>query len=295
LFAADLGDGCGPYYKTGDMGFLNDGALYITGRLRDLLIIRGKNYYPQDLEASAEASHAEVRAGCSACFLLEDSGALVVVSELIGPCGDAGPAISAAIREAIIRDHGVNPRRIALIGRGASFKTPSGKIQRSQTCIAYGEGRMTLLHESIVAEVERAKQGPRERFDIDRLEEWFVSRMRVMGVEIATFDPGMRLTDLGFDSLKIVELKAELELDFGISVNIADLYAFEDGRSLAEHVRLEVRRQRSGGTQAPDLASAETAPAPAAATQSAPSSTRNRLAEQRQRRTTASGGAGSTL
>ena len=295
LFAGDLGDGRGPYYKTGDLGFLRDGALYITGRLRDLLIIRGKNYYPQDLEASAEASHGSIRAGCTACFLLEDSGELVVVAELSVPCDDSGPAISAAIREAIIHDHGVNPRRIALIGRGGSFKTPSGKIQRSQTRSAYSEGRMALLHESVVADNRPVPAGPRERFDIDRLEEWFVSRMRVMGADVAAFDPAMRLTDLGFDSLKIVELKVELEQDFGITVNIADLYAFEDARSLAEHIRAEVRRQRSGVAPShgiPSTANAHSFTPPA---ESAPTATRNRLAGQRQRRAAASGGAGSTL
>jgi acyl carrier protein len=290
LFAGDLGDGRGPYYKTGDLGFLHEGALFVTGRLRDLIIIRGKNYYPQDLEASAEASHAAIRGGCTACFLLPESAELVVVAELLGPCGDSGPAVSAAIREAIIHDHGVGPRRVVLVGPGGAYKTPSGKIQRPQTCANYREGRMTILHESIVADAQRAPVTRREPVDIANLEEWFVGRMRELGVDVTAFDPAMRLTDLGFDSLKIVELKADLDRDFGIAVNIADLYAFEDLKSLAAHVRAEVLRQQNGG--APPDAQPEGARltpekgltgVERAADSPAPPP-RSRLAEQRQRR-----------
>jgi acyl-CoA synthetase (AMP-forming)/AMP-acid ligase II/acyl carrier protein len=288
-FAADLKDGHGPYYRTGDLGFLLDGALFVTGRLRDLLIVRGKNYYPQDFEASAEASHAAIRSGCTACFLLEDGGDLVVVAELNRmAAADEAPAASAAMRDAIIRDHGVNPRRIVLAAAGSALKTPSGKIQRALTRAAYLEGRVAIVHESVVAVAPAAAAQAREPLDPARVEAWFLTKMRAMGVEVNALDPAMRLTELGFDSLRIVELKTELEQDLGIAVNIADLYAFQDIKSLADHLRTEVRRQRSaqpaagGAPAAAPAASPALAAAPVGA--SAPAGSRNRLAEQRQRR-----------
>lgn len=272
FFAGDLGDGLGPYYKTGDLGFRFEDGLYVTGRLRDLLIIRGKNYYPQDLELSAESSHAAVRPGCSACFLQEETGDLVIVAELNRAGGDDVAAVSAAIRDAIIRDHGVNARRVVLTAPGSALKTPSGKIQRALTRAVYAEGRINIVHESVAAEPARPPRRAPGPVDPAEVEAWFLRKMREMGVDVATFDASMRLTDLGFDSLKIVELKSELEQDLGISMNIAELYAFQDLNSLANHLRAEVRRQQSGDKPA--------AIVPA----SIQLQSRSRLAEQRQRR-----------
>ena len=278
LFAADLGDGFGPYYRTGDLGFLRDDALFVTGRLRDLLIIRGKNYYPQDLELTVEASHPAIRPGCSACFQEDAAGDLVVVAEIDrGRDADAADAV-VAIRDAIVRDHGVNPRTIVLTGRGSAFKTPSGKIQRALTRTAYAEGRIAIVHESIVA--LRAPAARRAApVDPANVEDWVLKRMRDMGIDVAAFDSAMRLTDLGFDSLKIVELKADMEQDLGIAINIADLYAFQNLASLVEHLRALARRERDG-TPTPPVAVAAPRVPPRG----------NRLAEQRQRRAAATAG-----
>jgi acyl-CoA synthetase (AMP-forming)/AMP-acid ligase II/acyl carrier protein len=268
-FMGDLEDGQGPYYKTGDLGFLLNDALFVTGRLRDLIIIRGKNYYPQDFERSAELSHPSVRPDCSASFIEEATGWLVIVVELNRAYDEDLSAICITVRDAIIRDHGVNPQRVVLTPWGSAFKTPSGKIQRAQTRAAYAEGRIAILHESVISDQLRMSKA-REAVDFSKVEDWFLIKMREMGVDIASFDPEMRLTDLGFDSLRIVELKAELEQDLGIAINIADLYAFQDLQSLADHLR-----SLTGAKQhEPQSQPAVTAPAVQ----------RNRLAEQRGRR-----------
>ena len=84
-FAAHLGDtGEGPFLRTGDLGFIRDGALFVTGRLKDMIIVRGLNHYPQDIEATVERSHPALRAGCGAAFPVDVNGEerLVVVQEL---------------------------------------------------------------------------------------------------------------------------------------------------------------------------------------------------------------------
>ena len=73
-FGARPPAGDGPFMRTGDLGFLHDGELYITGRIKDLIILRGRNLYPQDIEQTAEASHPALRNGCGAAFAVEADG-----------------------------------------------------------------------------------------------------------------------------------------------------------------------------------------------------------------------------
>ncbi len=273
LFGGELGDGRGPYLRTGDLGFVLDDELYITGRLRDLLIVRGKNYYPQDIEFSAESSHPALRPAGSAAFIGDDAE-LVVVAELLRAHHDDAPAVGAAIRAALVRDHGISPRRVVLVAWGSVLKTPSGKVQRAQTRAAEADGLLTVIHASTVEPPARAAEPT--AFDIARVEDWFLTKLRGLGFDLATFDPHLKLTELGFDSLKIVELKADLERDLGIVVTVADLFEFEDIASLADYVRSAARRAEDGPV------SRASPPAPI----SRPVS---RLAAQRKRRASGAG------
>ncbi len=266
--SGDLGDGLGPYLRTGDLGFALHGDLFITGRLRDLLVVRGKNYYPQDLEHTAEASHAAIRPGCSACFLQDDGNELVIVSELLRATPTEVLDIAATIRAAVTRDHGLNPARIVLVGWGTVLKTPSGKVQRQQTRSAYADGQLTVVHESIVAAELPRSTSPA---DASSIEVWLLDKMLRLGVDLAAFDPTTRLTELGFDSLKIVELKADLERSLGIVITVADLYNHENIQDLIGYLRSEARRYQPSAVSPPQSKSVV---APAARPAS-------RLAEQR--------------
>lgn len=131
-FGARLPDGRGPFLRTGDLGFFQDGELYVTGRLKDLVILDGRNLYPQDLERSAEASHPAVRSGCSAAFAVEggESEALVLVAE-VDPRANADlAAIRQAITARVAQDHGARIAELVLLPPGTVPKTSSGKIQR---------------------------------------------------------------------------------------------------------------------------------------------------------------------
>ena len=84
VFGAELVDGAGPFFRSGDLGFMHDGQLYLTGRLKDLIIVRGRNHYPHDIEASVEGC-AGIRRGCTAAFAHREAPdrleQLAVVSE----------------------------------------------------------------------------------------------------------------------------------------------------------------------------------------------------------------------
>ncbi|WP_437535241.1 thioester reductase domain-containing protein [Sorangium sp. So ce726] len=155
-FGARLLDtGEGPFLRTGDLGFLRGGQLYITGRCKDLIILRGKNYYPQDIEQAVERSHPSVRPGCTAAFAVELDGQeqLIVVAEIDRRRGGEGSeggeaaleAVSAGVRRAVAEEHDVQPRAVALLAPGSIPKTSSGKIQRHACKEGFLAGSLEVL------------------------------------------------------------------------------------------------------------------------------------------------------
>ncbi|MGO9606247.1 MAG: fatty acyl-AMP ligase [Candidatus Binataceae bacterium] len=170
-FHAHLADaGEGPFLRTGDLGFLRDGELFVTGRLKDLIIIDGRNLYPHDIELTVEQSHAVVRPGCCAAFSVDvsDEERLIVAAEverryqperhqLNGNSGDASngshpngrsatdlDAVVRAIRRAVAEEHDVRVHAVVLLKAGGIPRTPSGKVQRRVCEAKFREG--TLEH-----------------------------------------------------------------------------------------------------------------------------------------------------
>lgn len=137
VFGAQLADDeTSRNLRTGDLGFMDDGELYVTGRIKELLIIRGKNHYPQDIEATAEKSHLALRPSASAAFLLEDDSQqrLVLVHEVTRQ-HMADPdveGITTSIREAVTCEHGLRVATVVLLRPGMLPKTSSGKIRRDE-------------------------------------------------------------------------------------------------------------------------------------------------------------------
>ncbi len=153
-YLADTGEG--PFLRTGDLGFLRDGELFVTGRLKDLIIIGGRNLYPHDIELTVEQSHAAVRPGCCVAFSVDvaDEERLIIAAEverryqpelrqLNGESRDNShasnqngrspadlDAVSRAIRRAVAEEHDVRVHAVVLLKAGSIPKTPSGKVQR---------------------------------------------------------------------------------------------------------------------------------------------------------------------
>lgn len=137
----------GRHLRTGDLGFIDDGELYVAGRIKDLIIVRGRNLHPHDLERSAEAAHEAVRPGGVIAFALErggEEGAALVASLRPGWAGDAD-ALLAALRERIVDEHQVRPLAVLLVGPEQIPKTSSGKLQRQACKRALLEGSLTPL------------------------------------------------------------------------------------------------------------------------------------------------------
>ena len=126
--AGEAGKAC--YLRTGDLGFVHEGELYVTGRLKDMIIVDGANHYPQDIEASVEAAHPALRAGCIAAFAVDNNGAerLVVVAELAAEA-DAED-VRGAVRQRVAAQHDLRVHEVVFLKSRSIPKTSSGKLQR---------------------------------------------------------------------------------------------------------------------------------------------------------------------
>lgn len=135
------------YLRTGDLGFILDGHLFVTGRIKDLIIINGKNYYPQDLELVIEASHPSIRSGCSVAVALnhEDKEEVVVIAEVIIANAVIYQEIAEKIHEQVHLNFGIPVYEIYLIPPKTIPKTTSGKLRRSYTKLAIEENQLSLL------------------------------------------------------------------------------------------------------------------------------------------------------
>jgi acyl-CoA synthetase (AMP-forming)/AMP-acid ligase II len=158
-FGGRLPDGTGPFLRTGDLGFIDRGELFICGRIKDLIIIRGRNFAPEDIEALVSRAHHAVRPGGVAAFSLDAGGeerlALVVeVREPVAPRGlDPGDDVVGSIREEIARVFRLSPHVVALAPAGSIPKTSSGKIQRSACRTAYLSGSFDIFSQREAKEI----------------------------------------------------------------------------------------------------------------------------------------------
>jgi acyl transferase domain-containing protein/acyl-CoA synthetase (AMP-forming)/AMP-acid ligase II/NADPH:quinone reductase-like Zn-dependent oxidoreductase/short-subunit dehydrogenase/acyl carrier protein len=148
-FDACLPSGEGPFLRTGDLGFLDQGRLVVTGRLKDLIIIRGSNHYPQDLEHTVERSHRALRPACGAAFSYDVEGAerLVIVQEVNDSSSVPAEDVVASILRALTESHEVHPDAIILIEPRSILRTSSGKIQRYACREAFLAGTLDVVHD----------------------------------------------------------------------------------------------------------------------------------------------------
>jgi acyl-CoA synthetase (AMP-forming)/AMP-acid ligase II len=147
-FAAQLEDGGGPYVRTGDLAFFRGDELFVVGRLKDVIIIRGRNHHPHDIEWSVGQVHPAVRAGCAAAFVVKRGGEekLLVAQEVQQelPRAEAEELVGR-IREAVAEQHGLKLHEAVLVGPGGIPRTSSGKIQRSLCRTMLENGQLDVV------------------------------------------------------------------------------------------------------------------------------------------------------
>lgn len=149
IFEATLSDSDeGPYLRTGDLGFQSDEGLFVTGRTKDVIIVAGRNHYPQDIEWTVECAHSAIRPGCVAVFGVERDGeeAVVVAAEVRREAGGAkdsadSESVANAVLRAVMQEHRLAVRDVVLLPAGSLPKTSSGKLQRGESRKQYLTGQ----------------------------------------------------------------------------------------------------------------------------------------------------------
>jgi amino acid adenylation domain-containing protein len=224
----------GPFLRTGDLGFLHNRELFITGRAKDLIIIRGRNLYPQDIELTTERSHPSLRSGSVAAFAVEvdSEERLVVVQELEFRAKPNLEEVIQAIRQAVTEEHEVQVYAVVLIKPGSIPKTSSGKIQRRATRAQFLAGELQVISSSINESVNLAAKEnhltretllgftPHERHLI--LESYLLDIVaEVLALTPSQINKQQPLSSLGIDSLKVFEIKNRIENDLEVTVSVA--------------------------------------------------------------------------
>ncbi|MBY0277169.1 fatty acyl-AMP ligase [Candidatus Binatia bacterium] len=147
-FAVRLaGGGEQRFLRTGDLGFVHAGELFVTGRRHDVIIVRGRNHYPQDLEETAELAHPALRPGCGAAFSAPADGneEVVLASEIDAREPGDLAAVVDAVRRGILLEHGLALDAVLLLDARSVPKTSSGKIQRHACREAYVRGELSVV------------------------------------------------------------------------------------------------------------------------------------------------------
>jgi len=240
--------GRGPFLRTGDLGFMKNGELFITGRLKDLLIIRGKNHYPQDIELTVAKSHPSFRLGCTASFAidLDNEERLVVIQEIrsehLDKFGDkeAAEAITA-INKAVLENHELSIHAIVLVKPRTILKTSSGKIQRKACKELFLQGNLKPLAEwkreiQKQTMVEKTDKPIRNNLNLRRAIEDFL--ITAVAGELA-IDPDVielekPFTDFGLDSAKIIAIAGKLEDWLQVEVSPTLLFDYPTIAALAK-------------------------------------------------------------
>ncbi|MEV5412750.1 SDR family NAD(P)-dependent oxidoreductase [Thermopolyspora sp. NPDC052614] len=265
FFHARLSDGgTATYLRTGDLGFLYGGELHVAGRRKDLIIVAGRNHYPQDIERSVEASHPALRPGCGvACALDGDGGGerLLIVHEVNGdPARLDLDEVVTAIRAAVAIEHDLAVHEIVLVRRGGVPKTSSGKPQRSACRAAFLDGELDRsvswslrsAAEAPVAEAAasahdqegrtsgggapggRAAGDALSRVRIDR---WLREEIaRRLGVSPATVDTEQPIATFGLSSLDMVGIAGDLENLLGRTLPATLIWEYPTIDALADHL-----------------------------------------------------------
>lgn len=253
------------FLRTGDLGFLRNGSLFVTGRLKELLIIRGRNHYPHDLEATVQETSHQLIPGGGAAFLAEhnDQELLVLVQEVDRANNQKQrESMLRDIRRAVVAEHDVFVHEVVLIRQGTLSRTTSGKVRYSDVRQQYSDGTLSVLSRWSFVD-DRSSVGQRTEDDLSEvnlsqlLELPQISDRHVLAMEIETrlitwlnhvaggeiaggqrsdLGPQDPFADYGLDSLSAVELIGKLEESLGLKLSPTVAWTYPTPADLSRHL-----------------------------------------------------------
>ena len=260
IFRAHLADSNeGPFLRTGDLGFIHEDDLYVTGRLKDLVIIHGRNHYPQDIEHTVGQCHPALAEGMGAAFSITEDGEekLVIVNEVTRRHRKPNiNSVVVAIRRAVALEHRLQVHAVALIKPLSVPRTSSGKIIRhackqgflddtikivgqwhaKQEIDFAGEATALQSREAYNKELAASKATGTD-VDAGVIAGWLIAKLaQQLRIKPERIDTQLPFVDYGLDSIKAVSIVGDLESWLGRSLSPTLVWDYPTIENLAQHL-----------------------------------------------------------
>jgi acyl-CoA synthetase (AMP-forming)/AMP-acid ligase II/acyl carrier protein len=250
-----------PYCQTGDLGFFWQGELFVTGRTKDLIILRGRNHYPQDIELTVKSVLGDDSATVAAFAVDGPAGeGLTVVGETARKVDPSSlPALTREIRRSIIDQHDVDPRHIVLVRPAAIPVTTSGKVQRSACRQRFVAGELAVRHRwdrhdlqvdgapLPAPQLPAVLTGDQRESAAEEIERWLVAWLaQRTGVSDDAIDPLVSMDRLGLDSFTSVEMSGAIEDWLGIRLTPEIAYQHPTPRQLSHYLAEQLAEPARG-------------------------------------------------
>lgn len=227
------------YFQTGDLGFVYQNHLFVTGRLKEMIIIRGKNYYPYDIELHTSRAHEAIDGNGIAAVSVEINGYsnLVILAEVkrkyLRMDDEQKIKILSSIESNVIHEIGIKPYDIVLLNPLSIPKTSSGKIKRLKCAELYSSQELEKLFS--FKETEYVKQTADTRLLIEMMKEELTRESiiryleQVIASKLTEFqvdwtDETLELSSMGIDSLKAMEIINTINKDLRINLDASKIY-----------------------------------------------------------------------
>jgi acyl transferase domain-containing protein/acyl-CoA synthetase (AMP-forming)/AMP-acid ligase II/acyl carrier protein len=242
-FGGLLDSGAGPFLRTGDLGFLSEGELFVTGRMKELLVFNGKNHYPLDIERTVHDADLDLSLCAAVSAPLGPEEKLVLVCQTRTRRDLENRAL--AISQAVAREHGVSVHDVAFVGPGGIPRTSSGKIQRRAVAARYAAGELSRL------------DSPERSDSVSSLVALLTSEIAAKaGVPASSIDIQAPFVSFGLGSVDAVRITGRLEEHLGRSLSPTLAYEYPTIDALARYLANGEERARSDvrGPAVPDAA-----------------------------------------
>jgi thioester reductase-like protein len=241
----------GPFLRTGDLGYIDKEEVFITGRLKEMIIIRGTNHYPEDIEQTVEKSHPLLRSSSGAAFSIEADGEerLVIVQEVEDLKKSRINEVMENIREVVSKHYNIQVYAIALIEPESIPRTVTKKIQRYVSRAAFLDGSLKIIASWQKEKITKIKSLPKRRTFLPlkskKLESWLISKIsEKLGMDSSEINIEKPLVSYGLDSLSAVRLTAEIEEELGATLLIATLFESPSIKHIAQELKTQLSSKK---------------------------------------------------
>lgn len=229
------------FLRTGDLGFIREGQLYLTGRLKEMIIQRGRNFYPQDIETVAANSSDRLAQGQSAAFSIENGSEILIILQEVRRAlwkkNDSEKIMDRMLIQ-LTDQLQVMPAVIACLKPGSLPRTTSGKISRVKARQLYLDDRLNFVAiRKIQSDASKNMTESNSKISIKDVQDGIIVLLRnVMKTKDVTITPETSVFNLGIDSLVAVDVVASMEKHFDITLDASLLWQFETVEEMAQYI-----------------------------------------------------------